>query len=909
MRFGIRFLRSEQPLVFDTIRETDECAVESGSRIALPQHDLVMDPITIGIITLVVTGVGIGIAGLGVHYNRKQYLATQKRDDPEKPKSVTEAAHSRSLPPPETQTQNLAAYKKWLRSETLYIDIRGIAVGAKGGRDAITFPINDLYAELYVQKGPTNLDADDGKIRKIRLTDLVENTRCSLITGDPGAGKTTFLRYLAQKKLTIPSYKYDSHPDEVLPIFIYLPDLYRHLSKTFSASNGDSIPSHLASSTLIDFVVALSDKHGWDLTAHGLATLISDGRIFWLLDSLDELTAADSREAIVELLSNCSRQFDRCSFAVTSRPLVVKGKSIPVDFQVVNIDYMEPEEIRSFLEKWFSLLYPEKAPAARLESSNRLFDKIINTPHLRLLAKNPVMLTSVAVLDYNSMALPERKVDLLEAIISWLITAKSRDSGDKPSGFKQSIYSRLALRMFEHPNGRQVQVGKKWAASIISEYFESEDSALEFLSKEENETGLLVQRGEGDLAFWLTWFQEYLAAKEIVDNPDMGPRSWWAKIRNRLDDPDWHEVLSMIPACLNRLGSHRVNMFFERLGKSCEKCDFQSQIRRVGFGGHILRDLFFNEYRLADAPKWVAALENVASIFADTTIDIDLRDKYEAAAAIGQMGRKGSDADRWLSLEGGEFLLGAQADDPNSQNYDKDAFDWEKPVMKVCLKPFQIQRTPTSVQQFADFVNSGGYAQRELWTVDGWAWRVMNKIKAPLDWQTQLLIPNCPVTGISWFEALAYCEWLSRNDSGSARYSLPSEAQWEFSYKSAAGERYRFSWGMTLSRGNNAEANWLGCGLRKKSPIGMFPKSTTERGLVDMIGNVEEWCLDNWSPDHSGYDVTGGARVVTDSTTCIVRGGSTIRPAKHCRPTYRSRTNREKRYQTIGFRVATLLSS
>jgi len=70
-----------------------------------------------------------------------------------------------------------------------------------------------------------------------------------------------------------------------------------------------------------------------------------------------------------------------------------------------------------------------------------------------------------------------------------------------------------------------------------------------------------------------------------------------------------------------------------------------------------------------------------------------------------------------------------------------------------------------------------------------------------------------------------------------------------------------------------------------------------------MIGNVEEWCADNWHPDHSDYDSNGRARVVDGSSMCIVRGGSTIRPAKHCRPTYRSRTSREKRYQTIGFRV------
>src|SRR5437660_1360516 len=126
-----------------------------------------MDPIsiTIGVIAVIVTSVG-------AYYGRKQYIAMKTPTSvDEYPKPLLEKADSHELLAPQPAEQDFSPYKRWLRSETLYIDIRGIAVGSKVGRDAITFPIVNLYAELYVQKGPTNLDVDDGRIRSIRLTD------------------------------------------------------------------------------------------------------------------------------------------------------------------------------------------------------------------------------------------------------------------------------------------------------------------------------------------------------------------------------------------------------------------------------------------------------------------------------------------------------------------------------------------------------------------------------------------------------------------------------------------------------------------------------------------------------------------------------------------------------------------
>lgn len=793
-------------------------------------------------------------------------------------------------------------YRRWLIDETDYIDIRGIGKGEEGV-GAVALPILDMYTKLYVRANPTDLDLNEGRIRggeRVELAEMVEGTERLAIMGDPGSGKTTFLRFLARKQLR--------NPNGPLPIYLSLGDLYEFLTR----QNLQYSPQ-----IFLDFLTDLDTRFDLELTLTGLEKRMKNGQCWFLLDSLDELPSMTEREKMVHVIEQASSIWKSCKFVLTSRPLAMKGKSIPIGFKLVGIDQFHNEEIRSFLESWTRLLFPNASEDRRRRHCDSLLNMIKDRPEIHQLARNPVMLTSMAVIHYNERQLPEGRANLLEAVIQWLIHARerSRRSGCMPEGSKEEmyhknedIYRKIALAMFDIDGVRKNRVGRRWVAEKMTEYSDSDiEKALEFLRREETETGILVRRGEGDLAFWHLSFQEYLAAKEIAGKTDDEETGWWSILRENLDKTEWREVIYLVPACLNRLGSERVDLFLKRLVEHYMNADLPAKARGVALGGCILKDLQAYGYRPTNVPSWTRMLEKIEPIFELSGQEISLEDRHNAAVAYGMGGdnRLRNFDDTWVYLPGGTFNMGAQASSEFEPNYDQDATEWEGPVTKISLSQFEIRKYPVTVEEFGLFVLDGGYEEgiREYWTEEGWKWRCENDINLPRNWDIQLGFRNCPISGVSWFEANAYARWLTAGDVRDFVYRLPTEAEWEYAARRNTPPRQRFPWGNNLTKGEKAEANWHGCNLNKKTPIGIFPKSNTRDGITDMIGNVEEWCADSWSLNHKNYPRNGTARIVTKEERCVVRGGSTIRVSRLCRPSYRSSCYRGKQYPTIGFRL------
>jgi len=324
-------------------------------------------------------------------------------------------------------------------------------------------------------------------------------------------------------------------------------------------------------------------------------------------------------------------------------------------------------------------------------------------------------------------------------------------------------------------------------------------------------------------------------------------------------------------------------------------------------------------YRLDNVPNWHDAVKGVREvIYNRAELPLDVR--YEAAVAYGMTGddHLAYFDSTWAWLEGGQFLMGAQSNDPARPNYDLDAAPWESPVRLVTVRPFAIRKYPITVQEYLAFIEDGGYKQQgdRWWSPEGLDWRTQSKVETPLEWDDQTLIPNAPVTGVCWFECSAYCRWLADRTEEDAGYRLPYEHEWEYAARRGIPAGKQFRWGSRMQIGDYAEANWAGCDLRRKSPVGLFPQSTTPDGVADLFGNVEEWCLDVWADGEEEVKTTvpGHSRIPRaviersaggwsgQGIKRIVRGGSCIRFSRLCRPSYRSRILENRRYLTVGFR-------
>ncbi len=235
------------------------------------------------------------------------------------------------------------------------------------------------------------------------------------------------------------------------------------------------------------------------------------------------------------------------------------------------------------------------------------------------------------------------------------------------------------------------------------------------------------------------------------------------------------------------------------------------------------------------------------------------------------------------------------------------------------MPAYRISRYPLTNAEYARFIEAGGYDERRYWTEAGWAWREKNGVTQPAYWEDEgWNRPDYPVVGVSWYEAVAYCRWLteelrvtgyelrvggrdngtSTRDFGSGRYEvrLPTEAEWE---KAARGEHARrWPWGDDF---DPARANTYESGPGRTTPVGKYsPAGDSPYGAADMAGNVWEWC----SSLYRGYpyDPDDGREDWEAEGRRVLRGGSWGNVALLTRCAARYRDRPDFRSNNAGFR-------
>jgi formylglycine-generating enzyme required for sulfatase activity len=173
---------------------------------------------------------------------------------------------------------------------------------------------------------------------------------------------------------------------------------------------------------------------------------------------------------------------------------------------------------------------------------------------------------------------------------------------------------------------------------------------------------------------------------------------------------------------------------------------------------------------------------------------------------------------------------------------------------------FAIARYPVTNAQYAAFMAAGGYANRAWWADDGWAAKAKHgwtesRYCRDSDWNQ----PDCPAVGVSWHEAMAFCRWLSVMSSQTI--TLPTEAQWQRAAQGDDGREY--PWGNDAPDADRC--NW-NRNIDQTSPVTYYPTGASPFGVMDLSGNVWEWCLTAWNDGEAGEPGSRQARVL--------RGGS-----------------------------------
>ncbi len=270
---------------------------------------------------------------------------------------------------------------------------------------------------------------------------------------------------------------------------------------------------------------------------------------------------------------------------------------------------------------------------------------------------------------------------------------------------------------------------------------------------------------------------------------------------------------------------------------------------------------------------------------------------------------------KMVFVKGGKFTMGSN-----------EGSDDEKPTHDVTLSDFYIGKYEVTIEEYMAFVEDTKGNKPE-WLEEGNSYNInengknkdyYRKAGMSLDEKDK----RKPITGVSWNNAVAYCDWLSKKTN--KKYNLLSEAQWE--YAAGGGDDTKY---VEMRRTNNVETTHAlslhGASVRTKyagtnneNELGKYAwydknseskthevgtRDPNQLGIYDMSGNVWEWCLDTWHGNYENAPKDGSAWIDNSSDNRVNRGGSWDYGASNCRVWYRSNWNANYRNYYLGFRV------
>lgn len=586
------------------------------------------------------------------------------------------------------------------------------------------------------------------------------------------------------------------------------------------------------------------------------------------------------------------------------------------------------------------------------------------------MAETPLLLTLIIGLDYADIRLPASRAQLYEEAVGLMLQRWNQRLLDfqgeeglseaekeglevlaRPRDELLKAMQTLAYRTYQEigacsdrPNSEDpLEFSKDTLLRHLWDAFKQEqnhDNLIYFL---EYRSGILIGGSQQEqFQFAHKSFHEYLAARCLLQKVQ-----WKKEVKELLDrDMDWwREVFLLLLKKYSDVQYGEAVDFINRLVLETEAQEMAQQREKMILLLSVVAaelDLAAeedHEVLYAEVLKKLRA--GLQEAMQDDALEVSFR--TQAGRLLGELGdpRDGVTVDdngqpdiKWVEIPAVQgFMMGSD---------DEDAYDQEKPVHPVDVESFNISRYPITNAQYRCFIEAGGYEKPQYWQIEAARqWREGGKADeqlleaisdkdirenyrrwlaadtdrhVPRFWhERKWNIPNHPVVGVSWFEALAFCAWLSEVTGKVVR--LPNEEEWEYAARGIEGLQY--AWGDDFSRSlGNTEKT----GLERTSAVGLFspgqavgpdPESE-EFGLHDMTGNVWEWTVNRWgkdfgSPQFRYTDWNEQTREEREGINInnyrVLRGGSWNDSPRNACCSVRYRDIPDDRDYDVGFRV------
>lgn len=785
------------------------------------------------------------------------------------------------------------------------LDFRGIVQT----RRALRLPLDHVYvplcaeAELYEPvRAPGSRAAQPARRP---LHELLRDAPLLVLLGHPGAGKSTLVRHLL---LTL------ARSDEPAPLGLHARSLPIFFPvAAFAAARSERGRADLAPLDYLgEYFMGLSQPDYRPL----FRAALGEQRACVLFDGLDEVR--DDRRSLIGCIESFVREWPGNRVVATSRIAGYDDAPLNEQFARATLLPFSDDDIRNFVARWstaFEHLGPAaRADAATLAAANRraaaraasLAAAVFATPSATALARTPLLLTILALIHNQGARLPDRRVDLYRLCVEAL--AETWNRARSLSGREIDLYldgeqidERLVVNLLgpaalwvhsQQPGGLVLQADlERHLAATLAQIDGLPEGrarrlARSFIELMRRDTGLLQERGYRRFGFLHLTFEEYLAARAVLESVAVsGPE---AVIARYAADARWREVLRLTVAAAPQRTAR--GLLLQLLATATAPAD---RGRPVVLAGECLLDIGRSS---ATKQAYDAVLTALAKLPGDAETPLETR--VAAGQVLGCLGdpripsatNNWQAAGYWCLVEPGPYWHGDERDG----------------LLRATVLPYDLRvaRFVVTNSQFGAFIDANGYGDPRWWSSAGQAFLAAagRSIAQPALWGSpQFNSPSQPVVGVSWYEAAAYCAWFT--SLGHRVGWLPTDAvvrlltaaEWE---RAARGtDRRRYPWGDAPP--DPERANYDATGLRAPAPVGCFPRGISPCGALDVAGNVWEWTASCSDEDHA----TPLADAVADARPTIC-GGAFNWDATHLGCGSRYWFNPSYRHNLLGFRVA-----
>jgi formylglycine-generating enzyme required for sulfatase activity len=783
-----------------------------------------------------------------------------------------------------------------------------------------------------------------------------------VLLGEPGSGKSTALRYLAytlasaglDPQVDLAACLPGWTVGRLLPLFApLLPLAKRFAAHPAHQGDADDFWAYLA-----EHVQPTGANAGLAAAVH---EEIEAGRVILLLDGLDEVAGADTRRKVVRAVQSFAARYPACRMLVACRVRAYEGErnaawQLP-GWPTATLADWTIGQMRAFIQAWYGTVAELRARTAdwRDERIAGLTRALTNREDLQRFGRQPLMMTVMALVHLNDGRLPEERASLYGRCIDillgqWEIAGKEAseygtlmDYIGMPDADAQSLRPLLGRAAYEaHRAAAPGEVGRL-SRPVLRTMVDDElkrrghpnpsFGADRFLEYTDLRAGLIQASDAGDAyAFPHQTFQEYLAGIELLAGVE--PLSG---VLERRGDDRWRRpiLLGIEQVALTSLDLpyRLLSWLVEQPNRTVPQRAFDLLLAQeiaadLGWAWLEQRDKLFSGLK-----------RRLALAMADTLreVTVPARDLVRIGAILNELGdpRPGvcnlDCTSAMVRFSATACVLGIKDDEQEEwfQAYCRDYPDVDQDALKgylgwlvneqsTDLSAFELARYPVTNAQFAYFIEADGYDSEAPWWDDAarnWLARDDATTEGLEDWQRRThkdqpefwnderfgsARANQPVVGISWYEARAFCRWLTGHLNDGYVYVLPSEAEWE--YAARGTERRTYPWGdaeLDLERASYDQQYGS-----TTLAVGCFPCGATPERIYDLAGNVWEWTRSEFRA--YPYDPADGREDGSDPAEkrFTLRGGSWAYHSILLRAASRDLNSPDYRLDFVGFRLA-----